>query len=273
VARRSKGRRRPKDRPARRGRPAEARGERLQKVIAAAGVASRRAAEELIRAGRVRVNGTVVRELGSRADARRDRIEVDGERIGRPERPRSYVVYKPRGVVSTTRDPHAKRTVLELVPDEARLFPVGRLDARSEGLLVLTNDGALAQRLAHPSHEVPRTYRVSVAGVVRAPVLRRLVRGVELEGRPARFDSARLIERDEAHSVLEVILREGRKRQIREMLKAVGHPVRRLVRVRFGPLELGDLRPGEWRPLRAEERRALERLTRGPSPTEGRRRS
>lgn len=237
----------------------EPRGERLQKILAEAGVASRRGAEGLILAGRVSVNGRVVRQLGTRA-ARRDRIEVDGRRIGPPRRTKSYLVYKPRGVVSTTRDPNAKRTVLDLVPSRERLYPVGRLDAASEGLLLLTNDGALAHALLHPSFEVPRTYRVSVRGTVRATALRDLARGIRVGGRRARAVEARLLERDETYSVLELVLLEGRKRQIREMLRAVGHPVRRLVRVRFGPLVLAGLRPGEWRPLRDGERRALDRM-------------
>jgi 23S rRNA pseudouridine2605 synthase len=236
---------------------------RLQKLLAAAGVASRREAEALISAGRVRLNGSVVRELGTRADPRRDRIQVDGRPLGRPSRRKSYLVYKPRGVVTTTRDPHAKRTVLDLVPTEERLFPVGRLDAASEGLLLLTNDGAAAHALLHPSFGVERTYRVSVEGSVRADVLRRLSKGVEVDGRRTAVSAARLVERDEAHTVLEISLEEGRKRQIRKMLRTLGHPVRRLVRTRFGPLTLRGLRPGDSRPLRKSEREALERLVRG----------
>ena len=169
----------------------DAPGERLQKVLAGAGVASRRSAEGLISAGRVTVNGRVVRELGTRADARRDRIEVDGRRVGKPRRTRSYVVYKPRGVVSTTRDPHARRTVLDLVPSRERLYPVGRLDSASEGLLLLTNDGAMAHALLHPSFEVPRTYRVSVRGAIRAGALRDLSRGVQLGAHRARASEIR----------------------------------------------------------------------------------
>lgn len=241
-------------------RPERQAGERLQKILAEAGVASRRAAERLILEGRVRVNGRVVRELGTRADFRRDRIEVDGRRVGRPRRRRAYVLYKPRGVVSTARDPHAARTVLDLIPGDERLYPVGRLDAPSEGLLLVTNDGALAHALMHPSFEVPRIYRVSVAGSVRAETLRILGRGVELEGRRTAPCTVRMLERDESHSVLEMRLVEGRKRQIRQMLRAVGHPVRRLVRTAFGPVTVAGLRPGDWRPLRPAERAALERL-------------
>ncbi len=234
--------------------------ERLQKVLAAAGVASRRACEDLIRNGRVRVNGAIVRELGTRADPTRDRIAVDGKRITRPRRSTYYVIYKPRGVVTTTRDPHAKRTVLDLVPRRSRLFPVGRLDAASEGLLLLTNDGSTAQRLLHPSFEVPRTYRVSVDGQVAADSLRRLTRGMSIDGHEVALQSAELLEREATRSVLELILVEGRHRQIRQMMKALGHPVRRLVRVSFGPLRLRGLRSGEWRPLRPQEQLALERM-------------
>ncbi len=238
-------------------------GERLQKVLAAAGIASRRAAEALIREGRVEVNGKIVRELGTRADPSRQRITVDGERIGRPARLRYYVVHKPRGVVSTARDSHAKRTVLDLVPGRTRLFPVGRLDAQTEGLLLLTNDGPLAQRLLHPSFEVPRVYRASVAGRVTAPVLRKLTQGVEIDGRTSSVRSVQLLDQAEDRSLLELELVEGRRHQIRKLLAALGHPVRRLVRTSFGPLRLGGLRPGEWRKLDEREARALQRLSDG----------
>jgi pseudouridine synthase len=237
-----------------------AEGTRLQKLIAEAGIASRREAEALILAGQVRVNGAVVRALGTRADPRRDRIRVKGRAIGRPARRRSYLVYKPRGVVTTTRDPHAKRTVLDLVPSRERLFPVGRLDASSEGLLLLTNDGAAAHALLHPSFGVDRTYRVSVEGIVRADSLRRLSKGIEVEGRRLAVVSVKLLERDDRHTVLEVALAEGRKRQIRGLMRAIGHPVRRLVRTRFGPLALRGLGPGEWRPLQEREQQALDRM-------------
>jgi len=208
----------------------------------------------------VRVNGKVVRELGSRADPAHDRIDVDGRRIRMPRRTTTVVVHKPRGVVSTTRDPHARRTVLDLVPDSEHLFPVGRLDAQSEGLLLLTNDGELAHALLHPSFEVPRTYRASVNGSVRADALRALTRGVDLDGgRSARADVT-VLERDEERTRLELTLGEGRKHEIREMLRAVGHPVRRLLRVRFGPVTLGNLRAGQWRALSPLEVRALERI-------------
>ena len=234
--------------------------ERLQKVLSAAGLGSRRACEEFIRAGRVRLNGVLVRELGTRADPRHDRITVDGKRIARPRRPKHYLIYKPRGVVSTTRDAHAKRTVLDLVPSRTRLFPVGRLDAASEGLMLLTNDGTLAQVLLHPSFEVPRTYRVSVTGSVGAQDLRRLTRGISIQGRVSAVQSARALERGEDRSVLELTLTEGRRRQIRDLMQAIGNPVKRLVRVRFGPLRLRGLKSGQWRSLSTEEAQALERM-------------
>ncbi|NRA03045.1 MAG: rRNA pseudouridine synthase [Myxococcales bacterium] len=242
--------------------PEASRSPRLQKLLADAGIASRRAAEKLILEGRVELNGRVVKELGTRADPRRDRILVDGKRVGRPRARRSYLVYKPRGVITTAHDPQDRRTAVELVPSAERLFPVGRLDRNSEGLLLLTNDGPLAHALLHPSFQVPRVYRVSVKGRVTAETLRRLSSGVELErGESARAE-VRPLDLEESRSVLELTLREGRRHQIRLMLGAVGHPVRRLVRVGFGPLRLRGLRPGEWRALQPAEHAALKLLTR-----------
>ena len=235
-------------------------GIRLQKILAEAGVASRREAERMIVSGRVSVNGRIVTQLGARADLGRDTIRADGRRVGQPRRRVYYLVHKPRGYVTTTRDPHAKRTVLDLVSSRARLFPVGRLDAASEGLVLLTNDGELSQALLHPSFGVPRSYRVSVDGAVSESTLRRLAEGVELEGRRTLPAKLRALERERARSVLEIDLVEGRRHQIREMMAAVGHPVRRLVRVRFGPLQLGSLRAGAARPLQAHEVTALRRF-------------
>jgi 23S rRNA pseudouridine2605 synthase len=170
------------------------------------------------------------------------------------------VLYKPRGVVTTARDPHARRAAVDLVPAGARLFPVGRLDAASEGLLLLTNDGALAYVLTHPSFEVPRTYRVTVEGRMEEETLGRLRAGVEIGGRPSIPRTVEVLERGRASSLLEITLCEGRKRQIRETMRAVGHPVRRLLRTRFGPVRLGRLASGCWRRLRPSEERALRRL-------------
>jgi len=239
------------------------RGLRLQKVLADAGLGSRRAAEVMIREGRVSVNGEVVREAGTRADPRRDRIALDGERIARPAEHRYFLLYKPRGVVSTTRDAHAKRTVLDLVPSRERLFPVGRLDAASEGLVLLTNDGAAAQQLLHPSFRVPRTYKVAVDGRVRAEALAQRAGGMSIDGEQTAPCEVLLLEQTDERSVLEMTLIEGRRRQIRRMLESVGHPVRRLLRVRFGPLSLRGLRSGEWRPLDDAEKAALGTLLEG----------
>ena len=239
---------------------ARKREERLQKILAAAGIASRRAAEALIREGRVRVNGRVVTELGTRAHPQRDRILVDGRRVAGKSRRQSYLVYKPRGVVSTTRDPHATKTVLDLVSSRERLFPVGRLDAPSEGLLLLTNDGELTQALLHPSFEVPRTYRVSVEGELSGAEAQQISAGIELDGRQTAPCDVRVLSAAPDRSVVEITLIEGRRRQIREMMRALDHPVRRLLRIRFGPLRLGSLKPGESRRLRPAETQALERM-------------
>jgi len=237
--------------------------ERLQKVLASAGVASRRASEELIREGRVSVNGKIVREQGVRVDPARDRVRVDGRVLNGREPRRYYLLHKPRGVVSTTRDAHAKQTVVDLASSERRLFPVGRLDAASEGLLLLTNDGEVAQRLLHPSFEVPRTYRVSIDGKVSGEELQTLLRGVPIDGRDAAAQALRLLEASDSRSVVEVVLIEGRRHQIRAMFEAIGHPVRRLVRTAFGPLSLRGLASGECRPLRRDEREALKKLLDG----------
>jgi 23S rRNA pseudouridine2605 synthase len=244
-------------------------GERLQKILAAAGVASRRAAEDLIRAGRVTVNGAVA-TLGDSADANRDAIAVDGEPVQR-EPLEYWMVHKPLGVLTTVSDPQGRSTVVDLVSDSsARLFPVGRLDLLSEGLVLLTNDGPLAHALLHPSFGEEREYRVTVRGSVDRSTLRRVADGVELEdGRtaPARVGAARFDPQTRTTGFA-LTLVEGRKRQIRRMMRALGHPVVRLVRVRMGPLELGRLAPGKARPLRARERRMLERVL-GSSRREG----
>ena len=233
---------------------------RLAKYLAHAGVASRRASEQLVFAGRVTVGDEVVRDPARDVDGSIP-VAVDGRHVRVSNGQRAvYAVHKPRGVVSTARDPQGRPTIVSLVPSQRRLYPVGRLDAASEGLLLLTNDGELAQRLLHPSFEVPRTYRVSVEGRVAAPALRQLASGVEIEGGLARAREVRLLEQADARSVVELVVVEGRKHQIREMLRAVGHPVRRLLRVRFGPLTLQGLAPGASRPLRPAERDALLRM-------------
>lgn len=231
-------------------------GERLQKVLAQAGLGSRRACEVLIDEGRVEVNGEVAR-LGRRVDPEHDRVSVDGVPI--PVRPGLvyYLLNKPAKVVTTASDPEGRPTVVDLVPAEPRVFPVGRLDWDTEGLLLLTNDGDLAHSLTHPSRGVPKTYLAEVSGVPSRGALRQLREGVELEdGRtaPAR---ARLAQATANGSALEIVIHEGRNRQVRRMCEAIGHPVRRLVRTRFGPLHENRLAPGQWRVLTQAEIRAL----------------
>ena len=231
--------------------------ERLQKYLARSGVASRRASERIIADGRVRVNGKIARELGVSVDPAHDRVEVDG-RLVRPPRTLTHIVLnKPIGVVSTASDPRGRRTVLDLVDLPTRLYPVGRLDYDSEGLIVLTDDGDLALELTHPRHSVEKEYRALVRGPIEDGVLAHLSVGVELDGRrtaPARFE--RLNATPDGVWV-RVVLREGRNRQIRRMFEQVGLEVVRLVRVRVGTLQLGDLAPGAWRVLSAAELESL----------------
>jgi 23S rRNA pseudouridine2605 synthase len=228
--------------------------EKLQKVLARAGVASRRAVEELIAEGRVRVNGEVAR-LGARVDADRDVIEVDGALVSTAAGLVHYLLNKPAGVISTAEDTHGRRTVVDLVPPEPRVFPVGRLDADTEGLLLLTNDGDLTHRLTHPSFGVEKEYLASVEGDPAPKAVRALREGVDLDdGRTAPAKVARV-----APGVLRITIHEGRNRQVRRMCEAVGHPVVRLVRTRIGPIADRRLKPGEWRPLTAKEVRSLSR--------------
>jgi pseudouridine synthase len=228
---------------------------RLQKALADRGVASRRRAEELIADGRVRVDGEVVTTLGTRV-APDARIDVDGAAT-RVAALRHIALHKPRGFVSTARDERGRRSVVDLVGLAERVYPVGRLDADSEGLLLLTNDGEWAERVLHPRYGHEREYEVSVVGDVSAPVVERLRRGVRLEEGLARAVRVEVTRRGHGSSVLRVVLRTGWRRQIRRMCVAVGLRVVRLVRVRIGPLALGRLRPGEWRELSDREVAAL----------------
>ncbi|HZN16040.1 MAG TPA: pseudouridine synthase [Acidimicrobiales bacterium] len=226
--------------------------ERLQKVLARAGFGSRRTCDDLIAAGRVRVNGDVA-VLGQRVDPDTDRVEVDGVPVSVRDGLVYYLLNKPRGVVTTAADPQGRPTVIELVPLEPRVFPVGRLDADTEGLLVLTNDGDLTYRLTHPSFGVEKEYLVEVEGAPAAPALRRLRQGVELDDgmtAPAKVGSV-------GATALRITIHEGRNRQVRRMCAAVGHPVVRLVRTRVGSLTDRSLKPGEWRPLTQAEVRGL----------------
>ena len=248
---------------------------RLQKLLSAAGVASRRAAEQLVADGRVAVNGRTVREPGARADPARDDVRVDGRRIARQVRRRYVLLHKPRGYVTTRSDPHRRKTVLDLVPGVREyVYPVGRLDYDSEGLLLLTNDGALAAVLTHPRHGVARVYEATVRGVPSAARLRRLGAGVELDGRPTAPAEVRLLRRGAAErsgeALVRILIREGRNRQVRRMFDAIGHPVRRLRRTRLGPVGLGGLRPGASRDLTPAEVGALRRAARFvPAPAAG----
>jgi len=225
-------------------------GQRLQKVMAAAGVASRRASEEMIAAGRVRVNGTVVTEQGRRVDPEHDRVEVDGRPVQVDVTKRYVMLNKPTGVVSTMHDEHGRPDLRRFTADrEERLFNVGRLDAETSGLLLMTNDGELAHVLAHPSFGVTKTYLARVRGTVTAQTIGKLTRGIELDDGPIAADSARLIERTDGASLVEVRLHSGRNRIVRRMFAAVDHPVTALVRRRFGPLALGSLPIGRTRDL------------------------
>ncbi|HET6381416.1 MAG TPA: pseudouridine synthase, partial [candidate division Zixibacteria bacterium] len=243
--------------------------ERLQKLLAQAGVASRRGAEELIAAGRVAVNGVPAR-IGQSADPEVDTITVDGKPLGSPEAPVHFAVYKPTGYVSSARDERGRRSVVRLVekaPEAAgrRLWPAGRLDVASEGLMVVTNDGAWANRLLHPRYGIDREYAVLVDREPHPDELVALLDGVELEDGPARLLAARVappppeVRRapDERGTWLRVRVAEGRKREVRRLMAAVGLRVRRLVRVRFGPLTIRGLSPGAYRPLTEAEARSL----------------
>ena len=230
-------------------------GERLQKVLARAGFGSRRVCEDLIEDGSVTVNGEVA-ELGRRVDLEHDRVEVDGVPVSIREGLVHYLLNKPAGVVTTAADTHGRPTVVEYVPTEPRVFPVGRLDADTEGLLLLTNDGDLTHRLTHPSFGVEKEYLAHVEGNPSARALGRLRSGIELDDgltAPAKAVAV-------SPGVVRITIHEGRNRQVRRMLDAVGHPVVRLVRIRIGPLADRRLKPGEWRALTPAEVRALEEV-------------
>jgi 23S rRNA pseudouridine2605 synthase len=229
---------------------------RLNKALSGAGLGSRRAVEELVRAGRVSIGGEVVRDLGRRVDPARDRVEVDGSRVVLDERRRYWLLNKPAGVVSTAADPAGRPTVVEMVPAQPRVFPVGRLDRDTEGLLLLTNDGPLAYRLTHARYGVEKRYLTEVDRLP-ADALARLRNGVQLEDGFARPVRARVVAGSGRRKMVEVVLVEGRNREVRRLLEAVGAPVRRLVRTAVGPIRLTGLAPGEYRPLRPEEIRKL----------------
>jgi len=240
----------------------EPEGVRLQKVLAAAGVGSRRYCEILIDAGRVQVDGEVVRTQGLRVDPARAVVHVDGRRIPTAPGTEVYLLNKPVGMHTTMSDPQGRACVGDVVePLGLRLFHVGRLDAETEGLLLLTNDGELANRLTHPSHGVSKTYLARVPGPVRKSTLAQLRAGVRIDERPVQVESVRVTGKLAAprgeEAQLELVIHEGRKHIVRRLLAEVGHPVLALVRTQFGPLHLGGLRPGELRPLTSVERRDL----------------
>jgi 23S rRNA pseudouridine2605 synthase len=251
--------------------------DRLQKILSHAGVASRRVAEELIRQGRVEVNGQIVTELGTKAEATRDDIRVDGRRLSKtPPTRRHLLMCKPRGVMSTRADPHGRPTVIDLLANagiRGYFYPVGRLDYESEGLIILTNDGDFAERVAHPSYELERAYEARVLGVPDGRDLERLARGILIDGRRTLPGKVRIRAtqqtREGAETTLELVLREGRNRQVRLMCEAIGHPVIRLRRIRIGPITDKGLRPGQIRDLTDREVAALVRpkLDRADKPS------
>lgn len=240
--------------------------ERLQKILSQAGVASRRASEQLMLEGRVTVNGATIRELGTKADAARDDIRVDGRRVKVSDHHRYVLLNKPRGYVTTRSDPQKRPTVIDLVGIREYVYPVGRLDFDSEGLLLLTNDGDLAARLTHPSHGVPRVYEARVLGVPDQHDLRRLARGIVIDGhrtQPAeasvQLGATRAGRETGPRATLVITLREGRNRQVRKMCEAIGHPVDHLKRVAIGPIRDSRLKVGQWRELTADEVKKLRR--------------
>lgn len=229
--------------------------ERLQKVMAHAGVASRRASEGLIKQGRVSVNGQVVTELGFKVDPRRDQIQVDGQPLPRQAEALVYLLLnKPRGVLSSASDDRGRKTVLDLVDVPERVYPVGRLDLQSDGLVLLTNDGNLTKKLTHPRYRIEKEYQVLVRGHPSTPTLERWRKGgLEVEGRPVGGAVVEIMNQEGDNTWLRIILTEGRKREIRRVADALAHPVISLTRVRLGPIKLGRLKPGHWRHLTAAE--------------------
>jgi pseudouridine synthase len=230
--------------------------QRLQKILSQAGIASRRAAEKLIADGRVSVNGETVREMGVKADPTVDDIRVDGRRVKSAERPRYILLNKPKGYVTTRSDPQRRPTVIDLVSGVREyVYPVGRLDYDSEGLLLLTNDGDLAAKLTHPRHGVERTYEARVAGIPDREAIDRLRRGIPLDGHRTLPATVMLVNdrRRDGSGLLRITIREGRNRQVRRMCEAVGHPVQTLRRIRIGPIADDKLKLGQWRQLTVSE--------------------
>lgn len=230
---------------------------RLQKLLAEAGVASRRAAEGIILAGRVTVNGTVIRELGTKVQPGHDRVAVDGSPV-KVQRKLYLALHKPAGYLCTRQDPHGRRTIFDLLPAEWKhVYPVGRLDNASEGLIFLTNDGAFSLRISHPRYQVMKTYQVTSTGRIESHQLRQLRHGVVDAGEELRAASARVITSSNARSVVELELSEGKNREVRRLFAACGLPVERLLRIRIGPIRLGELPSGKWRTLTEQEINSL----------------
>ncbi|HKP57208.1 MAG TPA: pseudouridine synthase [Polyangiales bacterium] len=240
--------------------------QRLQKILAQAGVASRRSAERLITDGRVRVNGRIVKELGTRANPHKDRVEVDGKRLV-AEKPVYYLMHKPRGVVTTLDDPEGRNSIKELVDNvPERVFPVGRLDFNTSGALLLTNDGALAQALLHPTRSVPKVYHAKIEGTLESQRLELLRSGVTLDdGERTAPAEVQVVRKDEKHTFIEVTITEGKNRQVHRMLEAVGRTVLRLTRTGFADLPITGLRPGQMRPLTTPELNDLKQKYLNPS--------
>jgi 23S rRNA pseudouridine2605 synthase len=238
---------------------------RLQKLMSAAGVASRRASEDLILEGRVEINDEIVLELGRKVDTTKDVVRFDGEIIKMPSDSLTIAVYKPTGVVSTMEDPQGRPTLADLVGGKyGRLFHIGRLDTDSEGLILMSNDGDLAQTIAHPENEIPKTYIATVNGKVSGSTIKEMLQGFELRDGFTKFDKARILATTPNESVVEVVLHSGKNRIVRRMFKNFGHKVTKLVRVQIGPIRIGELKPGRSRVLSDVEVSAIEAMaTRG----------
>ncbi len=231
--------------------------QRLQKIIAEMGIASRRKAEELIAEGRVTVNGQVA-VIGMKADPLSDHIKVDGKLLVNPEKKVYFIFYKPRGVVTSLSDPQGRPTVLDFLRGiRQRVFPIGRLDYDSEGMLILTNDGEFAHAIMHPSKKIPKTYLVKVKGVLEEEDMERLRQGIRLDRSVTAPAKVKRLRKTENNSWIEMTIHEGKKRQIRRMLEKVGHPVMRLMRIRINGLEMGELKPGTYRRITSEEMKTI----------------
>ena len=235
--------------------------ERLQKFLAAAGIASRRNSEELIQQGRVKVNGRVVTALGTKIDPNKDKIHIDGKLLGNKEEPVYILLNKPKGYISTVKDTHGRKTVMDLIPKRiGRLYPVGRLDSQTTGLLLLTNDGEVTYKLTHPKHEFSKTYRTLVNGKITDDAFNQLEQGVDLEDGLTAPAKVEVLEIEDGKTLLEITIHEGKNRQVRRMFEAVGFPVQSLKRISFGFLNLKGLALGKFRMLTPQEINNLKRL-------------